>query len=340
MSPVTQRADRKLVMPDSFAPVSALIAAYNAEQFIAETIASVQSQTLPVAEIVVVADGSTDQTAKIAESMGVRVFNENCPGLSAARNKCVRESSQPWIAFLDSDDVWEPDKIERQMAMAAEDDELALITCDHSTFSETGVICESELEKFSAAYDLQPKRTMAHGAIIDSLDPRFDSAYYFLLASNVMVRRETLLRTGLFDESLHSADDFDCFMRLLAHSRMAVIEKVLVRRRHHPDSTSNRNPAATLSCLAATYKVLERPELYPPATVELCRRWLPDNLRHAGSRLIWSGDCSQGRKLLIESARLRFNWRTLLALMASLPPRAAGRKLMQARYYLSETVGV
>ena len=153
-------------MSDSIAPVSAVIAAYNAEEFIGATIASAQAQTLPVAEIIVVADGSTDDTAKIAESMGVRVFNDDCLGLARARNKCVRESTQPWIAFLDSDDLWEPDKIERQMEMASADPELGLITCDYSTFSEAGNVCASALEKYAAAYRLQPKRAVANGSVI------------------------------------------------------------------------------------------------------------------------------------------------------------------------------
>jgi glycosyltransferase involved in cell wall biosynthesis len=327
-------------MQNSVAPVSAVIAAYNAEDFIAATIASAQAQTVRVAEIIVVADGSTDDTAKIAESMGARVFNDDCRGLARKRNKCIRESTQPWIAFLDSDDLWEAGKIERQMEMAAADPELALITCDYSTFSESGNVCDSALEQYAAAYRLQPKRDVAHGSVIQRLDPRFDSAYYFLLSSNVMVRRDVLLRTGLFDESLDSADDFDCFMRVLAHSPMGLVERILVKRRHHNDSTSNRHPAATLSCLAATYKVLEHPENYPAATVELCRQWLPGNLRHAGARLVWSGEAARGRDLLRQSARLEFNWRTLLALTASLPPGGASRKLMQARYYVSRTLGI
>jgi len=327
-------------MPEAHAPVSAAIAAYNAEDFIAATIASAQAQTVPVAEIIVVADGSTDDTAKIARSMGARVFSDDCLGLARARNKCISESTQPWIAFLDSDDLWEPDKIERQMEMASADPELALITCDYSIFSESGNLCSSALEKYAAAYQLQPRRAVANGSVVESLHQGFDSAYYFLLSSNVMVRREVMLRTGLFDESLNSADDFDCFMRLLAQSPMGLVEKVLVKRRHHDDSTSNRHPAATLSCLAATYKVLEHPENYPAATVELCRRWLPGNLRHAGARLVWNGEASRGRNLLMQSVRLEFNWRTLLALTASLPPAGASRKLMQARYYVSQTLGI
>ena len=327
-------------MKREVAPVSAVIAAYNAENFIAQTIASAQAQTLPVAEIIVVADGSTDATAQIAESMGARVFNANCPGLSAARNKCLRESTQPWVAFLDSDDTWEPEKIERQIQLAADYPELALITCDYSTFFETGTLCDSALETYAEGYGAQDKRSSAHGSAIDQLDSNFDAAYYFLLASNVMVRRDVLTQTGFFDESLHSADDFDCFMRALAHHSFGVVERVLVNKRQHSDSTSIRNPQATLSCLAATYKVLEHPELYPAATVKLCRRWLPGNLRHAGARLVWNGDAKRGRDFLVQSARLEFNWRTLLALAASIAPGSASRRLMKARYSVGGALGI
>jgi len=327
-------------MKREVAPVSAVIAAYNAERFIAETIASAQAQTVPVAEIIVVADGSTDATAQIAESMGARVFNANCPGLSAARNKCVRESTQPWVAFLDSDDTWEPEKIERQTQLAADHPELALITCDYNTFSETGMLCDSALKKYADGYGVQPKRSFVQGAVIDRLDSNFDDAYYFLLASNVMVRRDVLTQTGFFDESLHSADDFDCFMRVLAHHPLGVVESVLVNKRQHPASTSVRNPQATLSCLAATYKVLEHPELYPAATVKLCQRWLPGNLRHAGARLVWNGETKQGRDFLLQSVRLEFSWRTLLALAASVAPGSASRGLMKARYYVGAALGI
>lgn len=84
-------------MTERTAPVSAVMPAYNAEPFIKEAIESVRAQTLPVAELIVVADGSTDRTVEIAESMGVQVFNQRNLGLAAARNRCIRESTQPWL---------------------------------------------------------------------------------------------------------------------------------------------------------------------------------------------------------------------------------------------------
>jgi glycosyltransferase involved in cell wall biosynthesis len=322
------------------APVSALMAAYNASAFIREAIESVKAQTLPVAELIIVDDGSTDDTAEIARSMGVRVFSQENGGLAAARNSCINKSSQPWLSFIDHDDVWEPEKIEIQMAMADANPEVALITCDYGSFDYFGVRTESVLATLRPGYDAQPKRACAHGSIIGKLDPIFADAYYLMLPSQVMVRREVLDITGLFDESLESADDFDCFMRVLANHSMALAESVLARRREHENNASNRFVRATLSCLAATYKVLENPELYPAATVQLCREWLPANLRHAGARLLWNGEARSARELLLKSARLQLSMKTILALTASIAPRRISRNVMSARYYISATLHI
>jgi glycosyltransferase involved in cell wall biosynthesis len=322
------------------APVSAVMPAYNAEPFIKEAIESVRAQTLPVAELIVVADGSTDRTVEVAESMGVQVFNQRNLGLGAARNRCVLESSQPWIAFIDSDDVWEPDKIARQMEIVSANPDVALVTCDYNVFGPSGVISESILDKYRKGYEAQPKRSCEGGAIIDQLDPRFADAYYFLLPTLVMVRRDVLEVTGLFDGSLDSADDFDCFMRVLAHHRMGIAETVLARRREHENNASRRYTRCALSCLAVTYKVLENPESYPAATVKLCKDWLPANLRHAGARLLRDGNSRAARELLLKSARLQLSPRTLLALAASITPSLIGRNMMSARYYVSKTLGI
>src|SRR4030095_16183140 len=315
------------------APVSAVIPAHNHEAFIAEAIESVHAQTLPVAEILLIDDGSTDQTGEIAQRMGVRVIRQPNAGLAANRNRCVRESTQPWIAFLDSDDVWEPEKIETQMRIAESDPEIALVTCDYSTFDGEQILAASVLEGFVDGYRAQSKTECEGGAIIEKLDESFTGVAYFLVPSLMMVRREVLEQTGLFDESLFNAEDFDCFMRVWAKSKLGFADQVLVKRRDHADTQSRRFTLATTSALAATLKVLEHPEHYPPATVSLCRAWLPSNLRHAGARLVWSGEAERGRNLLLESARLEFSLRTILALGAATFPPRLSCEFMKARYY-------
>jgi len=321
------------------APVSAVMSAYNSEAFIAEALRSVHAQTLPVAELIVINDGSTDQSARIAESFGARVIHQENRGLSASRNRCVREASQPWIAFIDADDIWEPDKIERQMEVLSTWPEVGFVCSDYLSFDERGTLVRSWLEHFRKDYEAQPKRSVNGAAIIDRLDEQFANIGYFLVPSNVIVSRELLQTIAPFDESFRSAEDFDCFLRAHVKRPMAIVEKVLMRRREHANNASNRRTEATLSCLAATQKVLRRPADYPPAVVAMCQKSLPDHLRFAGAQQLWAGNERSARKLLLESARLRFNVRTLAALMATLAPFRLGRELMSARYYISRRLG-
>jgi glycosyltransferase involved in cell wall biosynthesis len=97
--------------------ISVVIPAYNAAQFIRETLDSVLNQTLPADEVLVIDDGSTDETASIAESYGsaVRVFRRPNLKQSVSRNFGVQEAKSEWIAFNDADDIWESNKLERQM---------------------------------------------------------------------------------------------------------------------------------------------------------------------------------------------------------------------------------
>lgn len=327
-------------IPKTPAPVSAVIPAHNHEAFIGETIESILAQTVPVAEILLIDDGSTDRTAEIAERMGVRVIRQTNVGLAANRNRCVRESTQPWIAFIDSDDIWEPNKIETQMRIAECDPEIALVTCDYSTFDGDEIFSTSVLASYADGYRAQSKAEREGGAIIEKLDESFTGIAYFLVPSLVMVRREVLEQTGLFDESLCNAEDFDCFLRVWAKSKLGFAEQVLVKRREHAHNQSRLYTLATTSALAATHKVLDHPELYPPAIVSLCRAWLPANLRHAGARLVWSGEAKRGRNLLLESARLEFNLKTILALGAATFPPRLGCEFMKARYYISRRFGI
>jgi glycosyltransferase involved in cell wall biosynthesis len=99
--------------------VSVVIPCYNAACFLHETLASVLRQTHPPLEVIVVDDGSTDNSAAIAESFGpcVRVIRQKNQGESVARNRGIDEAKGDWIAFLDADDFWEPTKLERQLGV-------------------------------------------------------------------------------------------------------------------------------------------------------------------------------------------------------------------------------
>ena len=96
--------------------ISVVIPAYNAAHFLPRCLKSVFAQTLKPAEVIVVDDGSTDDTAAVAAALGARVIGRQNGGISAARNTGIQNASGQWIALLDADDLWAPEKLERQVA--------------------------------------------------------------------------------------------------------------------------------------------------------------------------------------------------------------------------------
>jgi glycosyltransferase involved in cell wall biosynthesis len=109
-------------MPTDTPAVSVVIPCYNGARFLRETLASVARQTSPAAEVIVVDDGSTDDSGAIAESFAplVRVVRQPNRGESAARNRGIDLAAGDWVALLDADDVWEPQKLQRQVEIAAQ----------------------------------------------------------------------------------------------------------------------------------------------------------------------------------------------------------------------------
>lgn len=106
-------------MTDELAPVSVVVAAYNAERTLGAALTSALSQVPRPAQVIVVDDGSQDRTAEVAAAFPeVQVLRQRNQGPSAARNAGIRAASQPWVAFLDADDLWLPGKLARQLAAA------------------------------------------------------------------------------------------------------------------------------------------------------------------------------------------------------------------------------
>src|SRR5208337_4910913 len=97
--------------------ISVVIPAYNAERFLPRCFKSVFAQTLKPEEVIVVDDGSTDNTAAVAAALGATVVSQANSGVAAARNLGISHASGEWIALLDADDLWAPDKLERQVAL-------------------------------------------------------------------------------------------------------------------------------------------------------------------------------------------------------------------------------
>jgi GT2 family glycosyltransferase len=202
---------------------SVVIPAFNAERFIAATLASIKRQTFPPKEIVVVDDGSSDQTAAVARASGARVVTQlSSKGPSASRNRGVAETQSPIVAFLDADDEWLPDHAERLLkALAA--DGIAFAGSDAELFgAESGVVPTA----------LTGTDTLDLRDVLITDNP--------VIQSSVMISRDAFDRAGGYDESLRLSEDYDLWTRVAEHGMFAYVNVPTVRRRMHAHQATQR----------------------------------------------------------------------------------------------------
>ncbi|MGH7383812.1 MAG: glycosyltransferase family 2 protein [Candidatus Rokuibacteriota bacterium] len=316
-------------------PVAVVIPAYNSERFIEEAIASVRAQTAQPAEIIVVDDGSSDRTAASACALGAAVHRQPNGGPGAARNTAIRSTGQPWIAFLDADDVWEPTKLEAQwMAVRACPDVGAIFT-DFVEFDAEGTLGGMFLS--SKAHYRAMKRVAVAPDVLhcdaESLRRQFLQGN-FIAPSTMLVRRDLLVQIGLFDTALSHMEDRDCWLRLLAVSTMAVVERSLARIRIHDSNLTHDKFRAAVAGILLTERILTNPTNYPPGTAEHYRN--TRYLWHLGAGRLAEerGDLRQARRYCLQA--WRFGGGPLpvaLAVLCFLPApvrhviRALGRRL-------------
>jgi glycosyltransferase involved in cell wall biosynthesis len=202
--------------------VSVIIPNYNYGRFLSKAIQSVLDQTLPPHEIIVVDDGSSDDSTAITESFGdkVKLLTQANAGVGAARNHGVRESTGDFIAFLDSDDYWYPRKLERQVEIFAEDADVGIVTCFMREFDADG-------------NTMKMYRQEVDGYISDKV-LRFD-ADVVGPGSAVVIRRDVFSKVGGFDEEreLHPSEDWELFYRITKVSKIKYVPEVLVDYRNH-----------------------------------------------------------------------------------------------------------
>jgi glycosyltransferase involved in cell wall biosynthesis len=189
--------------------LSVVVPAHDAEATVEAAIRSALAQTSPPDEIVVVDDGSTDSTSTVVRRIGepVRLVVQRQSGPSAARNAGVAASSGEWVAFLDADDEWHPEKLERQLRVAQDD--VALVATDWA-------------------------RGPARGPVPDAMPiTRLPSRKILLLnrfqTSTVLLRREAFVAAGGFDPSLDGVEDWDMWLRASRHGTVVKLDWPFVR---------------------------------------------------------------------------------------------------------------
>lgn len=189
--------------------VAVIIPAYNISEYIGRAIESVLAQTRTADEIIIVDDGSTDDTAEKIKSFGDKVtyiFQEN-KGLSGARNTGIRAVVSTWIALLDGDDEWLPEYLEKQTELIGRNPELVWSAGNY-------LRCLCDEKRQGASIDITKVKKLLEGK------DYFNNYFYALRngaggsANTMMIRREVFEQVGMFDENQPFAEDLDMWWRI------------------------------------------------------------------------------------------------------------------------------
>jgi glycosyltransferase involved in cell wall biosynthesis len=195
--------------PDQPVRISVVIPAYNKERWLGRAIDSVLSQERPADEILVVDDGSTDRTEQVAAGYGgkIRYIRQENSGPSAARNAGIAAAAGSWIAFLDADDQWLPEKLKLQTLHLNRHPNLAWTTGNY-----TECLCQSEYKAPALSGD-QCKKTLGGGEILENYLQTY-AAGFTGHTDTMLIRRGLLEEVGGFPAGQHRFEDLDLWLKI------------------------------------------------------------------------------------------------------------------------------
>ena len=205
--------------------VSVIIHTYNNEKFIVETVESVLNQTYKDYEIIIVDDGSEDGTrdALMPYMQKIRYHYKENGGIASAKNAGINLSEAEFVAFLDHDDLWVPDKLQLQMECFNENHQVGLVYAKYTSFRD-GKELRTKPEKGYSGWIF--KELLAKS---------------FIQTSTVVVKKECLNAVGPYDESFSLGDEYDMFLRISKKFQCGFVDKGLTRYRVHDTNASNND---------------------------------------------------------------------------------------------------
>ena len=207
--------------------VTVILPTWNRAKWLKTSIESVLSQTFQDFELIVVDDASTDSTGKILESYSGKIRTILLPenlGVSAARNTAIVQSDSKWIAFLDSDDYWHAEKLEKQIKQTRLCPEYQIHFTDEIWIRNGIRVNPKNKHRKREGWIFKPSLALC-----------------LMAPSTVMLGRELLERHGMFDDALPVCEDYDLWLRLTAYHPVALLnEKLMTRHGGHSDQLSRK----------------------------------------------------------------------------------------------------
>jgi glycosyltransferase involved in cell wall biosynthesis len=238
--------------------VSVVMPTFNSAGYIAEAIESVLAQTYRHWEIIVVDDGSTDDTRAVLAPYSKKITylrQDNC-GVSAARNLAIKHARGELFAFLDADDVWYPEKLILQVQAFNQYPEAGLSFTNHLEFDGSGVCHESGFDEriFSWIKEHKiPDTEFAYGWIYRQL-----LVGNGIHTSSIVVKREAVEQVGMFDEAFKICQDHDLWLRIAKNHPVIGVNEVLCGYRFHSDGLSGSNDVRMFRWQEDSLRVLEK----------------------------------------------------------------------------------
>jgi len=231
--------------------VSVIIPTYNYGRFIGEAVDSALAQTRAPLEVIVVDDGSTDDTAEVlaAYSDRVRVLRQKNSGVAMARNAGIAAARGEYLAFLDSDDAWYPRKLERQMPRFDAEPSLGLVHCGAETIDSAGRTLKTSVDGME-------------GRVAEAM-LRLDREVIMPQGSSIVVPKRVAEEVGGFDARLPPSEDWDFCYRVAARYAVGYVPEVLVRYRLHGSGIHMNIARMERAMLIALEKAFADPRVQP-----------------------------------------------------------------------------
>jgi glycosyltransferase involved in cell wall biosynthesis len=265
--------------------VSVIIPTYNRAKLLGRAIQSILAQTYQDFELIIVDDGSTDDTESLVKSFNSEkiryIRHKKNRGASAARNTGIRSAKGEYIALQDSDDEWMPEKLEKQMrAFATAPPEVGVVY--------TGFyIIANNKKKYMPSASITPKDGNIFSSII--------KGEYLVSPQTIVVKRECFERAGMFDEHFPAMEDWEMSLRLSRHYHFKYINEPLVLYSLQPDSISRNKSALTKSYKMILERYFE--------DIRQDKRLLAKHYLRLGHFLYSNGELRQGKDYFARSIK-------------------------------------
>lgn len=258
--------------------VSVTLCCYNSERYLEETLQSIFAQTYTDWELVIINDGSTDSTAQIiqrhlAEGRRIVYHSEANAGLGAARNKAIELSQGEFIALVDHDDLWHPEKLERQLKLVTGRPEVGVV------YSETGVLVSNDHTNAPSL-----RRTCYRGRVLMPL-----VLGNFIPCSSIVIRRSAIDAVGRFNPAFIQVEEYDLMIRLAERYEFDYVSEPLSTFRFHSQNLSWDGARLQSEMMTLMQRVLERNPQLPRHLGRLVMR-----VKRAGL------SCTLGQALLLQ----------------------------------------